>query len=248
MTTIGREVATIVPSVAPPSEHAGAPPEDRAVFVTDDDRRSRRLHQALAVAGALALLWLAGLAIGMLGLGGLPNVSLPIPGAGGKDRPAERVRQPAPQPRPLAGDRAASGDSASERRRAVGDRTGAAPTVRRARATRGPAVPPARRGRDQRLPGAITPTPPQPAPVNVTPQPTPQPVRRGLTRRGLVLPPGQERRVTDPQPRPQPETPGQTRRRERAASTTTTTTTTETPGRGDDKPDKQPPPPPPPKG
>ncbi len=44
-------------------------PFERAVFVTDDDRRARRLRHSAFAAGLLACLWLVGLGLGMFGFG-----------------------------------------------------------------------------------------------------------------------------------------------------------------------------------
>jgi hypothetical protein len=49
---------------------------DEAVFVAQDGRRARRLRNAAVVAGVLALLWVVGLGIGMLGFGSLPGVAI----------------------------------------------------------------------------------------------------------------------------------------------------------------------------
>jgi hypothetical protein len=239
MTTIEREIPMTVPTVAPPAE--------RVVFVTDDDRRSRRLRQAAAISAALALLWVAGLAIGVLGVGGLPRVSLPIPGVGEGERPGDRVREPVRAPQTAAENRAGSAGAVGDGSRAAV--AGEEPTAQRARSSRRvsrAARPVGRRGGADGLPAVprdAQPAP-QPAAVHVTPpaQPAPQRVAPGLERRGLTLPPGQARNASEPQPEPPTEPPGQTRRRANPASgttTTTTTTTTETPP-GKDKPEKPP--------
>jgi hypothetical protein len=52
------------------------PHADEAVFVAYDGRRARRLRNLALVAGVLAVLWIVGLAVGMLGFGSLPGVAL----------------------------------------------------------------------------------------------------------------------------------------------------------------------------
>ena len=49
---------------------------ERAIFVAADGRRARRLRGVGFVAAFLACLWVVGLAVGMLGFGSLPGVSL----------------------------------------------------------------------------------------------------------------------------------------------------------------------------
>lgn len=71
-------------------EPATAPP-DEAVFVARDGRRARRLRNAATVLGVLAILWIVGLGVGMLGFGSLPGVAL-VKGA----RADSRTPAPAP--------------------------------------------------------------------------------------------------------------------------------------------------------
>ena len=71
-------------------EPATAPP-DEAVFVARDGRRARRLRNAAIVLGVLAILWIVGLGVGMLGFGSLPGVAL-VKGA----RADSRTPAPAP--------------------------------------------------------------------------------------------------------------------------------------------------------
>ena len=191
-TTIKAEATTLSPAARPPAE--------RAVFVTDDDYRSRRLRQAAIAVGALACLWFAGLGIGTLGLGGLPEVSLPIPGRGGEqpqravDRPDDLTRA---RPR-LAAARESTAPAGPHRA------STRPPSSQRnqARTTRPATVRAPRVARDMPLPAAPGNQPAQPT--------TPQPVRRGLERRGLSAPPGQAQPETRPQPPAAP--PGQARR------------------------------------
>ena len=60
---------------------------DEAVFVARDGRRARRLRNAAIVVGVLAILWIVGLGVGMLGFGGLPGVAL-VKGARADSRTA----------------------------------------------------------------------------------------------------------------------------------------------------------------
>jgi hypothetical protein len=218
-TTIETEAATRIPAAGLQTE--------RAVFVTDDDYRSRRLAQAAIAVGALACLWFAGLGIGTLGLGGLPAVTLPIPGGGGdQPQPAvDRANDVTPaRPRPTPGlaaarpstttaapYRASTGPRASQRNHARAKAPGTAPASRNAGAKPVPA-----------------------APGNQPAQPTTaRRVRRGLERRGLSAPPGQVQRETRPQPAAAP--PGQ---EQRLGDPETTAPLPP----GQQKPDKPPPP------
>ena len=207
---------------------AARPQADRAVFVTDDDYRSRRLSQAAIAVGALACLWFAGLGIGTLGLGGLPGISLSIPGTGGEqpqradDRPNDATRA---QPRPTSRLAAAreSTATAAPGRASIRQRSS---QRNHARATPPVTVPAPRVARGTPLPAAPGNQPAQPT--------TAQPVRRGLERRGLSAPPGKAQREIRPQPPAAP--PGQAQR----LGDPETTTVPVPPGQ--QKPDKPPPP------
>jgi hypothetical protein len=83
-------------SIAHETRSTAATPVEQAVFVTDDDRRSRIARRLALIVLAVAGLWLAALAVGMLGLGQLPGVSLPLPGVG--DKTGEQIEQPSPRP------------------------------------------------------------------------------------------------------------------------------------------------------
>jgi hypothetical protein len=63
-------------------------PADDAVFVARDGRRARRLRNAAVVVGVLAVLWVVGLGVGMLGFGSLPGIGL-VKGAHAHLRPAD---------------------------------------------------------------------------------------------------------------------------------------------------------------
>ncbi|MFL5930839.1 MAG: hypothetical protein ACJ75P_06250 [Gaiellaceae bacterium] len=166
---------------------AATAPVERAVFVTDDDRRSRIVRRAALVVLAAAGLWLVALALGMLGLGQLPGVSLPLPTGGAKTKQrvdrstAEPIVRTA-SPRPT---RRTSGPAAVRSSAPV---VAAAP-VKRGKAQAGAArtgSAPARR-RATTPPAATASPPPQAS--------TPPRVARGLERRGLTAAPGQTRKA-----------------------------------------------------
>ena len=188
------------------------PRTERVVFVTESSHRARTLRYGAAVVVLLACLWLAGLGIGMLGLGRLPGLSLAVPdraGDGARSEQATKVVRPASQPsrfRPSAARVTPSAQRRAAQTRSQPSTRTDTPAVRRTPVAKAPA------------PRRATP-PPSPPTQNVQPPPqasvTPQPVPRGLERRGLTAPAGQTRKATEP-----PAPPGQTRREE--GSTTTT--------------------------
>lgn len=226
MAAIEPEARTHIPAPRPRAE--------RAVFVTDDDRRAVRLRRAAVVVGAMACLWLLGLGIGSLGLGSLPSLSVPLVeriGAEqeGAQNPAAPVRrQPASDSdaavRPAVGTSAAR--EATHARSSVERTTRARPNG----AVRGSARRVVRR--TPLLPAPVAPT--QPA----TPPATAPPV--APARGNLTSPPGHTQRETRTQSTTEP--PGQARRTEAqqtppaepspAANPTTPT--------GQQKPDKPP--------
>ncbi len=72
----------------PPSERGAAPaPEpaaaERPVFAASGTARPRLLRVAGRVVAGLTLLWLAALALGVGGFGGLPGIDLPVVGKSG---------------------------------------------------------------------------------------------------------------------------------------------------------------------
>jgi hypothetical protein len=199
---------------------------ERAVFVTDDNRRARRLRRGAYVAASLACLWLVGLGLGMFGLGDLPGISL-----GKNDNPGAREAQPERNPvklAPLARSLEAGASVAArslQSQRARGSRTRSAKnSARSAGAVKPPVSIP---------PPVSNPAPPPPAqqPVN------PGGRERGWARKGSQAPPGQVRR-TQPAPPPPPSSRGQHRGQYQ--------TTTKPPPPSQAK--KTPPPPPPPEG
>jgi hypothetical protein len=187
---------------------------EQPVFVAQTGRRAQRLRKVALAAAALVCLWLAGLAVGMLGFDALPGASLPgidrLRGGGRDEAPRDEQREPL---RPAAdvpdGSRAGSeeGGASFQARRQPSrsvrtDRTAPPPrTVRPAPTTQ----------------GAQT----QPLPV------APPPRGQGWTRRGLTVPPGQTHK-TQTTPPPPPGTRGQ----RRGQQTTTSTTPPPPPGNG----------------
>ncbi len=225
MTTTERE-----PSARREEAGARGSEPEQAIFVTTDKRRSRFLKRGALVASVLASLWLVGLGIGMLGLGSLPSVSFPISalnrdGGQPKDKRADDAARRPPQ---------STADADAVRRTSGGSPTSATPALRADRRSRsnGRASAPGIRTRS-------TAPPVVPGPTAQAQSTTPAP---GLARRGLTLPPGQEKKATQTQPQP-PTPPEKARRRANSQTTTTTTTTTTPPGQ--QKPEK---PPKPPKG
>jgi hypothetical protein len=212
---------------------AATAPVERAVFVTDDDRRSRIARRLALIVLAVAGLWLSALAVGMLGLGRLPGLSLPLPGVG--DKAGQQIEQPSP--RPLL--EQASVDAvtpASAKRQAVVRAAATTAAVQRSRAKalsaarRTPTVP----ARWQRgTPAASTSPPAQPATTNR--------VARGLERRGLTEPRGQTQKAaataTATPPGQTKEPKGQMKR----ADTTTPPPAPPPAPPGQQKPDKPPP-------
>lgn len=157
-------------------------PPERAVFVTDDDRRARRLRRGAIVATLFACLWVGGLGVGMMGFGSLPG----IPFLKGDQKSSDRSEGERPQPvarQDLASDR----QSQSSRAQSVAARRRA----RRAGGAGRPASPPA-----GRRAGAGTTVSGQPGqnPVNPTGR------QRGWARKGLPAPPGQLKTAQPPPP------------------------------------------------
>jgi hypothetical protein len=219
-TTIEAKTTAQFPTAGPRAE--------RAVFVTEDDSRSRRLRRAAIAAGALSCLWLVGLGIGMLGLGQLPGVSISIPGRGGDQptRGSDRSTGAGGAQSQSTQQLAAARESAA---RTAQRRAGNLPTSsqqRQARVAQAAPAPTARIGQS---------TPVSAMPGNQPAQAVSQPVPRGLARRDLTAPPGQTRRETKPQPPAAP--PGQARRVNEQ-----TGTTVEPLPPGQQKLDKPPPP------
>jgi len=176
-------------------------PFERAVFVTDDDRRARRMRRGAFAATALACLWVVGLGLGMFGFGSLPGVSLIKPGPDGSKSEAPRAQQ-------------AGGEGIVRQSRSL-DPLGRLITRGRSGVVQASAsqhaVKTAQRSRPFTPPRSTPPAvPPAQQPVN------PAQRQRGWARNGLTAPPGQTRTVQPP-----PTSQGQ-----RRGQTTTTSTTT----------------------
>ena len=186
------------------------PRPERPVFVAEDDRRARRLRRGAVATAVLACLWLAGLAVGMLGVWNLPNVSLPaLSGGGGHNSPREQPSNAVP-PAP---------SSAAVPARSADAQAGQRPVPIEARVAR--TAPPPRARAAAAAPRRVAPpaqiVQPQPAPI-------PPPSQRAGVRRGSITPPGQTRRAPAAPAPPAP--PGQSRRRGGQTATTEATTTT----------------------
>jgi len=178
-----RQMTTIETRFPAPNSRA-----EPTVFVAEDDRRARLLRHGGAAVVALASLWLAGLGIGMLGLGNLPGVTLPIPGVSAeRGQQSERSRDAAtPVPEITAAPaRSVASSARSERLRS------SASVLPQAKAPQRRSPVPVGTGRQPRTgsqPGQVVQPPAQP-----TPAPAPAPVNRGWTSRGWSEPPGQAR-------------------------------------------------------
>jgi hypothetical protein len=193
---------------------------ERAVFVSEDGRRARRLRRVAVVAAVLACLWAAGLVVGMVGFGSLPGVAL-VKGLRQGPNPAE------PTPAAAVVERAARVSHANIA--ALQRSTGAA---RRALAG---ARSPARKAAADAKSRKQSASRPSPVAGGTPAQPSNPAGRvRGWSRKGQPAPPGQVRRVTPPL---------QSRGRRRGQ---TTPTTPPPPPPGQVKKVQEPPPPPPP--
>ena len=155
---------------------------DDAVFVARDGRRARRLRNAAIVVGVLAILWVVGLTVGMLGFGSLPGVAL-VKGVASHARPAEATALPAAYrevSRLLAADDTAvrhqARTSTNHRTASVGVRHRSST---RKRSRRAAATPPAANAQ---------------VPVN------PSQRTRGWSRKGYSAPRGQVRKAAPPPP------------------------------------------------
>jgi hypothetical protein len=191
---------------------------ERAVFVTDDNRRARRLRRGTFAAASLAVLWLVGLGVGMFGLGGLPGISLGKQGGDGAGQ-----AQPAPSPAKLS-PIARTLTPLQSRGRVV------ARPVRQGAGSQSHSV-----GNPAR---PVSPVTPPPVAGGAPQQPAnPAQHQRGWARKGNPAPPGQVRKA---QPKPPAGSRGQ--RRGQTTTTTTTTTTPLPPGQAKKAPPPIPPP------
>jgi len=185
---------------------------ERPVFVASDDRRARRLRYAAALAVVLACAWLVALAFGMLGIGRLPGLSLPVIAHGAEKAPAAKTA--------VVTSKSAADVPGSS---ATTARSAAAPTLSHAART-GPssaaALTSGPKARTKRHPtkAKVTSKAPTTA-VRTAPAAAPAtPPRQGWARRGLSAPPG---RAAHAEPKAKPTAArGQTRKQ---AVTDTTT-------------------------
>jgi hypothetical protein len=195
---------------------------ERAVFVSEDGRRARRLRRVAVVATVLACLWVVGLVVGMVGFGSLPGVAL-VKGLRHGQDPAE------PTPAAAVVERAARISRVSIA--ALQRPTGA--TRRVLEGARSPARTAAAAAKSRKKTASRS----SPVAGGTPIQPTNPAGRvRGWSRKGQPAPPGQTRRVTPPPP-------PQMRGRRRGQ---TTPTTPPPPPPGQVKKAQKPPPPPPP--
>ena len=158
-------------------------PADDAVFVARDGRRARRLRNTAVVVGVLAIMWVVGLTVGMLGFGSLPGVPL-VKGVASHAPPAEASALPAAErevSRLLAADDSAGrhqqAPTSTTRRTASGGVRHRSST--RKRSHRRAATPPA---------------------ANVQPPVNPSQRTRGWSRKGYSAPWGQVRKAAPPPP------------------------------------------------
>jgi hypothetical protein len=156
---------------------------DEAVFVARDGRRARRLRNAAIVVGVLAILWIVGLGVGMLGFGSLPGVAL-VKGARADSR------TPAPTPS-LAAKAATARSVAAEVKavRRISARIASAHGAGTATARRA-----APASKASHRPVVTPPAPATPTPVN------PALRTRGWARKGYQAPRGQLRKAAPPPP------------------------------------------------
>jgi len=196
---------------------------DEAIFVAGDSRRARRLGRAAAVATFLAVLWVVGLGIGMLGFDRLPGVSL-LEGSHARSPVAPVAEIPAAAARDTA--RAlfsAKTADAAVKGSHIRSRT-AQSTVR------------AQRQRTAKKAARVAATQPAAPPPSVNPAQR----ARGWARKGNQAPPGQARR-TQPPPAPPATSKG------RRVGQTTPPAPVAPPGQAKKALEPPPPPPPPPK-
>lgn len=197
-------------------------PHDEAIFVAGDSRRARRLGRAVALTSFLAVLWVVGLGIGMVGFDSLPGVPF-VKGSHARSPVAPVAEVP-----DAARDTARALLAAKSAAAAASRSQAASPAARNAAAARSRAAKKAARAAAA-TPGAAPPT----AAVN------PAQRTRGWSRKGNVAPPGQVRR-TQPPPAPPATSKGR-----HVGQATTPPAPVVPPGQA--KKALDPPPPPPPK-
>jgi hypothetical protein len=177
-----------------PMATAVTTPSERPVFVAADDRRARRLRCAAALGVALSGAWLIALAVGMLGVGRLPDLSLPLIARGADKAPAAAdrvVSESSAVATSIAAERAASAKrfaaaAASGAAIKAGGTKNAVASAHTTTAKKAHPAKPQRKTPQQTVPSASPATT-----VTAT-------ARQGWARRGLTEPPG---RVRQPEPK-----------------------------------------------
>src|SRR5215212_387957 len=162
-------------------------PEERPVFVATDDRRARRLRYAAALGLAMSCAWLVALAIGTLGVGRLPDLSLPLVARGADKAPAIKDDVAAPA-RALAP--AAAGRATSRAATTVTQRAAAVEVTQPRRPAVAAEQKPAKKvhaAKPRTTTSAAIPPSPASAPA-ATP-------KQGWARRGSTAPPGRTRQA-----------------------------------------------------
>jgi hypothetical protein len=200
-------------------------PTEEAVFVARDGRRARRLWTAAVVAGVLAILWVVGLGVGMLGFGSLPGVAL-VKGA------RADTRTPSPRSSPVS---VQTGPSQSLAAEAKAARRNSAQTTNALRAASASAKR-AAAAKKASQPSVVTP----PAAPAQTPA-NPAPRTRGWATKGYQPPRGQLRKAAPPPP------PATSRARQVGRTKPQPAPVAAVPPGQAKKPVEPPPPPPPPK-
>jgi DNA-binding protein HU-beta len=198
-------------------------PHDEAIFVASDSRRARRLGRAAAVTAFLAVLWVVGLGIGMVGFGHMPGVPF-VKGERAESPVAPATDVPA----------AAARDVARALAEVTSVRAVVRSTARRGNTEAASAIPAKRRAPAKKAAvRAARPVAPPTAAVN------PAQRTRGWARKGNEAPPGQARRAVA-----QPPAPPATSNGRRVGQTATSPKPVVPPGQA--KKALEPPPPPPP--
>ena len=197
-------------------------PHDEAIFVASDSRRARRLGRAAALTAFLAVLWVIGLGIGMIGFGHMPGVPFVKAGRHTESPVAPAAVVPA----------AAARDAA----RALAEVSAARAVVRSAARGTTPQAAPAAKRRGAAKKAALAAARPVAQPTAAV---NPAQRTRGWARKGNPAPPGQARRTVAQPPAARATSKG------RVGQTATNPKPVVPPGQA--KKAVVPPPPPPPK-
>lgn len=157
---------------------------DEAIFVARDGRRARRLRNSAIAVGVLAILWIVGLGVGMIGFGSLPGVGL-VKGA------RADTRKPVAVPPPISAEAAKSQFLGAQARTV---RPSSASTTGVHRAAAGMARRAATAKKASRPSVVTTPAAPAQTPTN------PATRTRGWARKGYQAPRGLVRKSAPPPP------------------------------------------------